>query len=384
MISYGKQHIDSSDIKAVTKVLKSDFITQGDNVKKFENILSKTFGSKYSCVVSSGTAALHLLGLALNWKKGEVILTTPISFLATSNSILYTGATPVFIDINEDDYNIDINLLLKKIIYLKKAKKKISAIICTDFAGHPCDWKQLRKIASKYKITLINDCCHAFGASIKNNKKYAIKYADFVTLSFHAVKHITTGEGGAILSNNKKIIDEINVLKTHGVIRKKKQKKFWEYQMVKLGYNYRITDFQCALGISQIKKLGKYVKRRKEIADLYNKSFAKISNIIIPKVKKTIGHAYHLYPLKINFKKFGILKEKFFNQLRKKNINLQVHYMPIYNQPFYKKKFNFNKKNFLVAENFYEQEASLPIYYSLKKSEQLKVIISIKKILKVK
>jgi len=384
MISYGKQHIDSSDIKAVTKVLKSDFITQGDNVKKFENILSKTFGSKYSCVVSSGTAALHLLGLALNWKKGEVILTTPISFLATSNSILYTGATPVFIDINEDDYNIDINLLLKKIIYLKKAKKKISAIICTDFAGHPCDWKQLRKIASKYKITLINDCCHAFGASIKNNKKYAIKYADFVTLSFHAVKHITTGEGGAILSNNKKIIDEINVLKTHGVIRKKKQKKFWEYQMVKLGYNYRITDFQCALGISQIKKLGKYVKRRKEIADLYNKSFAKISNIIIPKVKKTIGHAYHLYPLKINFKKFGILKEKFFNKLRKKNINLQVHYMPIYNQPFYKKKFNFNKKNFLVAENFYEQEASLPIYYSLKKSEQLKVIISIKKILKVK
>ena len=154
--------------------------------------------------------------------------------------------------------------------------------------------------------------------------------------------------------------------------------------MVKLGYNYRITDFQCALGISQIKKLGKYVKRRKEIADLYNKSFAKISNIIIPKVKKTIGHAYHLYPLKINFKKFGILKEKFFNQLRKKNINLQVHYMPIYNQPFYKKKFNFNKKNFLVAENFYEQEASLPIYYSLKKSEQLKVIISIKKILKIK
>ncbi len=384
MISYGKQHIDSSDIKAVTKVLKSDFITQGDNVKKFENILSKTFGSKYSCVVSSGTAALHLLGLALNWKKGEVILTTPISFLATSNSILYTGATPVFIDINEDDYNIDINLLLKKIIYLKKAKRKISAIICTDFAGHPCDWKQLRKIASKYKITLINDCCHAFGASIKNNKKYAIKYADFVTLSFHAVKHITTGEGGAILSNNKKIIDEINVLKTHGVIRKKKQKKFWEYQMVKLGYNYRITDFQCALGISQIKKLGKYVKRRKEIADLYNKSFANISNIIIPKVKKTIGHAYHLYPLKINFKKFGILKEKFFNQLRKKNINLQVHYMPIYNQPFYKKKFNFDKKNFLVAENFYEQEVSLPIYYSLKKSEQLKVIISIKKILKIK
>ena len=384
MISYGKQHIDSSDIKAVTKVLKSDFITQGDNVKKFENILSKTFGSKYSCVVSSGTAALHLLGLALNWKKGEVILTTPISFLATSNSILYTGATPVFIDINEDDYNIDINLLLKKIIYLKKAKRKISAIICTDFAGHPCDWKQLRKIASKYKITLINDCCHAFGASIKNNKKYAIKYADFVTLSFHAVKHITTGEGGAILSNNKKIIDEINVLKTHGVIRKKKQKKFWEYQMVKLGYNYRITDFQCALGISQIKKLGKYVKRRKEIADLYNKSFANISNIIIPKVKKTIGHAYHLYPLKINFKKFGILKEKFFNQLRKKNINLQVHYMPIYNQPFYKKKFNFDKKNFFFFYNFYEQEVSLPIYYSLKKSEQLKVIISIKKILKIK
>lgn len=383
MISYGRQHIDNNDIKAVVKVLKNNLITQGPSVEKFEKSLSKTFGSKYSCALSSGTAALHLLGLALGWKKGDIVFTTPISFLATSNSILYTGAKPEFIDIDKDDYNINVNLLLKKILKFKKEKKKIVAIICTDFAGHPCDWKNLKKIAGKFNLTLINDCCHAFGASIDNNKKYAIKYSDFVTLSFHAVKHITTGEGGAVLSNNKKTIDEINLLKTHGVQKKKNQKQIWNYEMIKLGFNYRITDFQCALGISQLKKLKKFLDKRKKIAKIYDKHFHQVPNIITPKINRKVGHAYHLYPLRIDFRKFKISKENFFKRLRKKKIYLQVHYIPIYKQPFYKNLFNLKKKQFPVAERFYEEEVSLPIYYGLKLSSQLKVISSIKSILRV-
>ena len=383
MISYGKQYIDNNDIKAVVKVLKNNLITQGPTVEKFEKSLSKTFGSKYGCALSSGTAALHLLGLALGWKKGDIVLTTPISFLATSNSILYTGAKPEFIDIDKDDYNINVNLLLEKILKFKKEKKKIVAIICTDFAGHPCDWKNLKKIASKFNLTLINDCCHAFGASIDNNKKYAIKYADYVTLSFHAVKHITTGEGGAVLANNKKIVDEINLLKTHGVYRKKNQKQIWKYEMIKLGFNYRITDFQCALGISQLKKLKKFLNKRRKIAKIYDINFRQIPNILTPKINRNVGHAYHLYPLKIDFRKFKISKENFFKRLRKKNINLQVHYIPIYKQPFYRKLFNFKKNQFPVAERFYEEEVSLPIYFGLKLSSQLKVISEIKSILRI-
>ncbi len=382
MINYGRQNISKSDIQSVIKVLKSDLITQGDNVTKFENKLSKTFGSKYCTAVSSGTAALHLLGLALGWKKKDIILTTPISFLATSNTILYSGAKPEFVDVNKDTSNIDPELLSKKILKLKKQKKKVVAVICTDYAGHPCEWKKIKKISNKYNLKLINDNCHAFGASIKNDKKYALRYADYMTLSFHAVKHITTGEGGAVLSNDKKINKIIKILRTHGV-EKNDKKKPWFYEMKKLGFNYRITDFQCALGISQLSRLDKFVNRRKQLAKIYNDAFANYEGISIPKIKENYGHSYHIYPLKINFKRFKISKEYFFKKLKKQNINLQVHYIPIHLQPFYKKKFNYKLGDFPIAESFYEKEVSLPIYYGLSNKKINFVIKKIKKILKI-
>ena len=384
MINYGKQYIDNNDIQAVIKILKSNWLTQGPQVENFERALKLKFGGKYCAVVSNGTAALHLAGLALGWKKTDIILTTPISFLASSNSILYSNARPDFVDIDNVTYNIDINKLEKKIRQLNFKSKKVKAVIATDFAGNPCDWKSLKEIATKYRIKLINDNCHAIGATYNNDQKYAVKYADIVTHSYHPVKNITTGEGGAIFTNDKKIFDKIKVLRSHGVVRE--QKKFllnhgpWYHEMHELGYNYRITDFQCALGISQLKKIRKFIKRKRDIAKIYNKSFSDDVNFLIPTTTRNCGHAYHLYPLLIRFNKIGIKKKDFFKKMKDKNINLQVHYIPIHLQPYYKKKYNFKLGDFPVSEEFYKREVSLPIYFSLKDNQILNIVKTIKKL----
>ena len=382
MISYGRQFIDGKDIKSVVKVLNSRLITQGPIVSRFEKELCKKLGYRYASVVSNGTAALHLISLAMGWRKGDIVLTTPISFLSTSNSIVYAGAKPEFVDIDKDSYTIDTKKLENKIKFLKKNKKRIKAIVCTDFAGHPCDWPTLKKFSKKYNLRLINDNCHSLGAKINSDQKYSSKFSDCTSLSFHPVKAITTGEGGAVLTNDKRFDSKIKLLRSHGM-EKKNPEEMWKYEMKELGYNYRISDFQCALGVSQLRKLNKFIRKRKTIAKIYDRAFKNIENITIPKTKKNYSHAYHLYPLKINFKKFGITKKLFFRKMKKNNILLQVHYIPIYHQPFYKKNFKFKISEFSVSENFYNEEVSLPIYYSLKAIEQKKVIKNIKKLLKI-
>ena len=382
MISYGKHYIDSDDINAVVKTLKSKYLTQGPIVKKFENKLKNFMGTKYCCALSNGTAALHLAGLSLGWKKDDYIITTPLSFLATSNSILFCGAKPIFVDINEDTYNIDENLVEKKLFALKNRKIKIKALIATDFAGNPCNWIKLKYLSKKYNFKLINDNCHALGAKYYNNLKYAQRYADIITHSYHPVKQITTGEGGALFTNDKKIFEKVNQLRTHGMIRNKKNEP-WYYEMHEVGYNYRLTDFQSALGISQLKKLKLFLKRRSEIAKIYDKHFLNNDLIKTPRVSKFVKHAYHLYPILINFKKIKKTRKMLFDYLKKNNVSLQVHYIPIHLQPYYKKNFGYRLKNFPNAEKFYEQEISLPIYYSLKKSEILKVSKLINKFIKL-
>ena len=367
MLNYARQHIDSKDVKAILKVLKSNWLTQGPQIQKFENSLKTYFKARYCTVLSSGTAALHLAALSLGWKKGDTIITTPTTFLATSNCILYCGATPVFVDVEDKHFTIDVNKLEQKIINLKKKGKKIAGVIATDYAGHPCDWKSLKKIANQYGIGLINDNCHALGAQMDRDVGYAAKYADIVTHSYHPAKNITTGEGGSILTNNKYIDEKIKRLRTHGV--EKLKNKLWFYEMKDLGFNYRISDIQCALGISQLKKLKNFVKKREKIAKIYNSFFSNIDNFFIPETNKDNKHAYHLYPLRIDFKKFKMSKESLFKSLKKKKIKLQVHYIPIHLQPYYKKKFDFKRGDFPIAEKFYEQEISLPIYFSLKKKE---------------
>ena len=378
MISYGKQFIDESDIDAVVEVLKGDWLTQGPAVENFENDLKNYFGSKHCCVVSSGTAALHLIGVALGWQPGDVIITTPITFLATANCIVYAGATPDFVDIDPNNYTIDPNLLENRIKrYLSKGKR-VKAIIGVDYAGHPCDWEALRRIANKYDLQLVNDNCHALGASYFDDNQYAVKYADVVTQSYHPVKHITTGEGGAVLTNDSEIDEKVRRLRTHGISKDNSIfNKPWYYETHELGFNYRIPDIQCALGSSQLKKLDFFIKKRRVIAKIYDQAFADSDNFMIPKSHDSIDHAYHLYPLQIDFKNLVITKLELFKKIKKVGINLQVHYIPIHLQPFYRKNYGLNIGDYLVSEDFYSKEVSLPIYPNLTKDEQKMTIESL-------
>ena len=373
-ISYGRQYISNEDIQSVKKSLNSDMITQGAYVDLFENKLRNYFKSKYSLVVSNGTAALHLAMLSLNLSSKDTVVTSPLSFLASANCVEYVGAKVDFCDIEKTSYTLDPNKLEDKL-----KKKNIKAVIVVDYAGHPADWESFYFLKKKYKFVLVNDNCHALGSKLNNDKAYSSKFADIVTQSFHPVKQITTGEGGAIITNNKKIYSKCLLLRNHGIKRNKE--KWRSYSMSELGFNYRISDINCALGSSQISRLSKIIKRKREIAQLYNK---KIKNdfLQLPVEKQNVYHSYHLYPLLIDFKKLKISKDSFIQEMSKKDITLQVHYKPIHLQNYYKNKYGFKKNDFKIAENFYSKEVSLPIYYGLKTKDQIKVIKTMDSILK--
>ena len=329
--------------------------------------------------MSNGSAALHLVGKILNWKAVDIIAVPPITFISSVNSIEHCGARPLFIDINLDDYCMDPVKLENALI--RDKKKKIKAAIITDYGGQPAQWEKFYKLKKKYKIALINDNCHAMGSSIKLDRGYATEYADFATLSFHPVKAITTGEGGAILTNNKRMSEKATLLRQHGIIRNKK--RYWDYKVISLGYNYRLPDLNCALGLSQLKKLNKFVNRRKKISDIYNKFFTDESKFRIPKKIKNTINSYHLYPILLNLKNIKKTKEKIIKEFLKNKIKIQVHYIPINTQPFYKTKYGFNKNNYRNSGFFFKNCISLPIYYDLN-NRQINYIKKVcKKIFKI-
>ncbi|MCL6099076.1 MAG: UDP-4-amino-4,6-dideoxy-N-acetyl-beta-L-altrosamine transaminase [Bacteroidetes bacterium] len=366
---YGKQTIDDDDAQAVAASLKSPLITQGPKIEEFESALAKKFGGKYASAMSNGTAGLHLIALALGWKKNDIIITTPITFLASANCAIYAGATPDFVDINESTYTIDPSELEWKLKQCSIRNKKVKAVVAVDYAGHPCDWNSLKTLQEKYDFQLVNDFCHALGAEYKNDFQYAVKYADAVNLSFHPVKHITTGEGGAVITNNEKFDKKIKTLRTHGMTKDEsvleKNDGPWYYEMHEVGFNYRITDFQGALGLSQLKKLDAFLEKRRRIASFYDNFFANDSRFIIPHVSEGTKHAYHLYPLQILFDEIKVDKKKFYYNLKEKNVVFQVHYVPVHLQPFYRKNYGFKPGDFPIAEKFYERELSIPMYPTL-------------------
>lgn len=378
--SYGRQTIDDSDISMVVETLKGDWLTQGPSVVKFEEALSQKFGSKFASAVANGTAGLHLIALGLGWKKDDIIITSPITFLASANCAIYVGAIPDFVDIDESTYTIDPNKLEEKLKFYKAKNKKVKAVVAVDYAGMPCDWEALKSLREKYGFQIVNDNCHALGAEYKNDFQYAVKYADAVNFSFHPVKHITTGEGGAVLTNNAQLDKRVKTVRTHGMTKDEsvleKNDGPWYYEMHEVGFNYRITDFQCALGTSQLKKLDMFVNKRREIAKFYNDILGKNEHLITPFVPEESKHAYHLYPLQIKFNELTITKKEFFAALKERNINCQVHYVPVHLQPYYRKTFGFKKGDFPIAEIFYERELSIPVYPSLDK-EDLRYISSV-------
>lgn len=374
IISYGKHCIDNVDIKSVVKVLKSDLLTQGPLVQKFEEHLKKKLTSRYATVVNNGSSALLTIGKILEWKKGDLIAVPPITFLSTVNTIEHCGARPIFIDINLNDYCMDPNILEQAL--KKDKKKKIKAAIIVDYGGQPAQWNKFMELKRKYKIKLINDNCHALGSSINGDMGYAVKYADLVSLSFHPVKAITTGEGGAILTNNLNFDRKAKILRSHGIIRKKKE--HWKYRMEYLGYNFRLPDINCALGISQIKKLNNYIKKREKISKIYDNFFSYSTKFKIPNKINKNRNSFHLYPLLLNLEEIKKNKDKIIKEFLKKKIKVQVHYIPVNLQPYYKKKYGFKEKSFKNSIKFFKNVISLPIYNDL----GLKEINYIKKVCK--
>lgn len=376
--SYGRQSIGEDDIDAVVDTLRGSWLTQGPKVAEFEQALASKLRAKYAVAVSSGTAALHLSALALGWKPGEVVITSPLTFLASANCIVYAGATPDFVDIDSGTYTIDVNQLESKIAAHRKAGRKVKAVIGVDYAGYPCDWKSLRELADRFRVQLVADSCHAVGAEIDGDPGYAARYADAVILSFHPVKHITTGEGGAVLTNSAELDGAIRMLRTHGITRDpavlERNDGPWYYEMHDLGFNYRVTDFQCALGLTQLAKLDNFLTSRSAAARYYDKAFESDERFIVPRVQRNVTHAYHLYPLQIDFSKTQTDKMQFFASMKNSGIMLQVHYVPVHTQPYYMKNYGFSRGDFPVAESFYKREVSIPMYPGLQ-PEDLEYIV---------
>lgn len=356
-IPYSRQFIDEDDIKAVVEVLRSDFLTQGPKIREFEDAVAEYCGAKYVAVFSSGTAALHAAYFAAGIGPGDEIIMSPITFAATANAALYLGARPVFVDIETDTANIKAALIEKAVT------KKTKTIVPVHYAGHPADLDRIHEIAQKYGLIVIEDACHAMGAKYKNKKIGSI--SQMTVFSFHPLKSITTGEGGAVFTDNKDYYEKLIMFRTHGITKKVSQFENeshgdWYYEMHFLGYNYRITDMQAALGISQLKKLDSFIEKRRKIAAFYDSKFRDNPFFDTPHEKDYAHSAYHLYPIRLK-DKYAERKKEIFSRLRESGIGAQVHYIPVYLQPFYQA-LGYRQGLCPVAERFYQREISLPVY----------------------
>ena len=374
-LPYGHQWIDAEDIAAVVEVLKSDWITQGSKIEEFERRVAEYCGAKYAVAVSSGTAALHAACTVAGISRGDEAITTPITFAATANTITYCGGKPVFADIRGDTLNIDPSEIRRKISPLTKV------ILPVDFAGHPADLGQIITIAQERGLSVIEDASHALGAEYKERKIGS--FADMTILSFHPVKHITTGEGGMILTDNKESYDKLKVFRHHGIVKGNPDKEeSWYYEINNPGYNFRITDFQCALGISQLKKLDRFVERRREIATRYNEAFTGEEEIITPVEKDYVKAVYHIYVIMLRLEKLKVSRREIFEALRAENIGVNVLYIPVHLQPFYKGEFGYKKGDYPKAERYYERAIILPIFPKMSEEDVEDVVEALRKVLK--
>ena len=387
-IPYGKHFIDDEDIKAVVEVLKYKNLTQGDEVEKFEIAVAKYVGAKYAVAISSWTAGLHIANLALGVKTGDEVVTSPITFVASSNSAIYCGATPVFSDIDKKTINICPNQLEETI----KKNSKIKVIIPVHYSGLPCDMKSISDIAKKYNLSVIEDAAHALGAKYSDGSMVgSCKYSEMTGFSFHPVKSIAAGEGGMITTNNYSIYKKLIRYRSHGInklddsfINKQNSETNglinpWYYEMQELGYNYRITDIQCALGLSQLKKLDKFLERRKDLVNRYDEVFKAFKNLNPIQIEDRDLSSHHLYVVRINFEKIKTSRAELMNKLKKRGILCQVHYIPVTSQPYYLE-LGYNTTEYPESLNFYKEALSIPLYYTLSNEDQRSVIKILKEL----
>ena len=386
IIPYGKHFIDEDDINAVVDVLKNKPLTQGKEVESFEKEVAKFVGAKYAVAISSWTSGLHLANLALGIRNGDKVITSPITFVATSNSIIYCGAEPVFTDIDKTTINICSEKLEKTI----KENPNVKAIIPVHYAGLSCDMAPISKIAKKYNLSIIEDAAHALGAKHADGSMVgSCKYSNITGFSLHPVKSIAAGEGGIITTNSNAIYKKLIRLRSHG-INKLDDKFFnidqsitngipnpWYYEMQELGFNYRITDFQCALGKSQLSKLSSFIKRRRELAIRYDNELSSFENLESIHKKSRDISSHHLYPVRIKFNKIDLTRAELMNHLKEKGIITQVHYIPVTSHPYYQN-LGYNTEYYKNANDFYEEALTLPLYFKLKDSDQDYVVETLK------
>ncbi len=375
-LPYGRQWIDEEDINAVISALRSDWITQGPLIQRFEEAVAEQCGATYGVAMANGTAALHGACVAAGIEKGDEVITTPLSFVASANCVLYCGGQPVFADVRSDTLTIDVSEIEKKLT------AKTKAIIAVGYAGHPCELDEIRALAKKHHLIVIEDAAHSFGAFYKGLPVGGL--SDMTTLSFHPVKHITTGEGGMVLTNNPECVERLQRFRSHGITRQRDcfqevDQGPWYYEMVDLGQNSRITDFQCALGLSQLEKLKKFVERRREIAQCYQEGLAEIQEIQLPVELPSVRSSYHLFPIRLQLKQLKKTRREIFQQLQDCGLGVNVHYIPIPWHPFYQK-LGYQKKQWPVAEAAYEELISLPIWPAMSGNDVGRVIQSVKKV----
>jgi dTDP-4-amino-4,6-dideoxygalactose transaminase len=381
MIPYSRQDINQSDIDAVVAVLQSDYLTQGPVVPSFEEAVANFCGAKYAVAVTSATGALHIACLALGVGRGDIVWTTPITFVASANCALYCGATIDFVDIDSRTYNISVNHLAEKLAAAKKIGKLPKVLIPVHLCGQPCDMAAIYVLSKQYGFKIIEDASHAIGGRYKDSRIGACEFSDITIFSFHPVKIITTGEGGMCITNDAVLANKMSLFRSHGITRNESEMTHasegsWYYQQIDLGYNYRMTEIQAALGLSQMQRLDEFVTKRHAVANYYDSLLADLP-LQTPVRAENSYSAFHLYVIRLSLSRIGRTHSQIFESLRKMGIGVNLHYIPVYHHPYYKK-LGFNEGYCAEAENYYSEAISLPLYPNLTATEQDKVVIAVR------
>ena len=389
LLPYGQQWISDEDVRAVVRVLRAERITQGPKVQQFEEKVASYCGARYAVAVSSGTAALHLACLAAGIHVGNEVITSPLSFVASANCVLYCGGRPVFADIEESTGLLDVKEVERRVT------PRTVGIIPVHYAGLPCPMKDLAAIARRHKLLIIEDAAQALGAAYRTGsgggagsgwvKVGGCSHSDMTILSFHPVKSITTGEGGMILTNHAELADRLRRLRTHGVARNSQPRKgSWYFEMLDLGFNYRLTDIQSALGLSQLRRLDRFIERRREIATRYHRALHDLRDwMTLPfwPPTQSIKHAWHLFPIRLNLEKFRVGRAKIFDALVAENIGVNVHHIPIHLHPYYRRTFGYREGDYPVAERFFQRVLTLPLFPRMRQTDVEDVVEAVRKVI---